>query len=194
MTNIRAFGENHKVNAERLFFAIKFDDALNAKLSAFIEKLAQEVDEHALRWLKSENFHITLRFLGMVSALQKEEIITALPELIGKILPFDLRLGKLLLFPNTLHPKCLALKVLPGQPLLTLAKILGQLALKHNCQQEKYPFTPHITLGRFKHSPDFDFTQLPVHTLQCLVREIYLLKSDVDHQGASYSVIGQWPL
>ena len=50
----------------RAFFAVPVPDALRAQLAGLIEELRAREHGAALRWVRAENLHITLRFLGNV--------------------------------------------------------------------------------------------------------------------------------
>jgi len=98
------------------------------------------------RWVPTDNFHLTLRFIGEASRLQAEEIDLALAALRGR--SFSFALSGLGWFDKNGRVNTLYAGVERNEDLARLqAKVATAL---HRCglAPDKRRFTPHVTLAR----------------------------------------------
>lgn len=98
------------------------------------------------RWVPTDNFHLTLRFIGEANRLQAEEIDFALASLRGRSFTFSL--SGLGWFEKNGRVNTLYVGVERNQDLARLqAKVETAL---HRCglAPDKRKFTPHVTLAR----------------------------------------------
>ncbi|WON77894.1 RNA 2',3'-cyclic phosphodiesterase [Serratia sp. UGAL515B_01] len=125
----------------RLFFALSLPDALQQQVSRW-RALSFHPDDG--RPVVAANLHLTLAFLGEVSA-QKEQ---ALKMQAGRIAQtgFDMSLDDLGHWPGA-GVVWLGTKRAP-RALLQLAQLLRSQAARSGCYQSPLPFHPHITLLR----------------------------------------------
>lgn len=133
--------------AERLFIAV----TLPKNLSELLKKACAEWSGEMkfAKWTHSEDYHITLQFLGDVSRKDIPELLKALKVITGKCEPFTLRLENIGTFGS------------PHAPRVLFAGISGDLAKLADLQQhvvsatsavgftaETREYHPHITLAR----------------------------------------------
>ena len=98
------------------------------------------------RWVPTENFHLTLRFIGEVQANQAEEIDLSLTTLRGK--PFALTLAGMGTFAKGGRETQLWAGV-DRNPALELLQGKIETALQRaGMPAERRRFTPHVTLAR----------------------------------------------
>lgn len=139
------------MNAEmaRLFIAVKISSELAQSLDAVIRQLA--VAEAEVKWVKTKNLHLTLKFLGEVDPAEIPALIAALQTI--KFEKFTLEVGSIGVLPDIHHPRVIYTKVLrEAEKLEKLALFVEKVAVSLGFEAEKRPFLAHLTLGRFKGS------------------------------------------
>ncbi len=130
----------------RLFAAIEIPDDVAACLTALQAGLG------TARWTPRENFHVTLRFLGRVDEAMAGEIDSALALLKAK--PFTLHIESLLAFGDKHDARSVYAKIAKSEPLELLATKVDGVARGLGLTLDKRKFTPHITLGRLRGTPN----------------------------------------
>jgi 2'-5' RNA ligase len=83
----------------RIFFAIEIGDAARRAAGAVAERLAAAPGGEAVRWVRPEAYHVTLRFLG-TTPLDRVAGLVAAAQRATRNPPFELRLGALAGFPS----------------------------------------------------------------------------------------------
>lgn len=129
----------------RLFIAIDPPESVRLRLATLCNGVP------GARWLKPEQFHLTLRFIGEVDNDAFADIADGLSEVHAD--PFSLRLGGVGHFPPRGAPKVLWAGVEDGAPVArlhdTIEARLKRLGLKPDARK----FAPHLTLARLKNAP-----------------------------------------
>lgn len=136
----------------RVFLALPLPDDLKDRIAACLDKL--RIHDTSIRWLRPEQMHVTLRFLGAVTAEQLEEIFSALSAMASTITPFSLGVSGLGQFP----PRGVGRVLWAG--LTDNLDALGRLVLATEdvCERTGFPrdarpFRPHVTLARANARP-----------------------------------------
>jgi 2'-5' RNA ligase len=80
----------------RLFFAIDLPDNVKAAAAEIIAPLKKTFSHPDNRWVKPENFHVTLQFLAAVDPLDILKLIDKTRTATAGFIPFEMRLGPLL--------------------------------------------------------------------------------------------------
>ena len=155
-----------------------------------------------LRWVKLDNIHLTVVFMGNVPEERIEPIGKAVKKVCSGTEQFNVSIGNLGFFGSRRHPRVLWLGLRGDVHRMGRFRDALQKRLKpFGMKTEKRPFKPHLTLGRFKKDarpgPHLDnmiseYADLkgPTHPL----RELVLFKSDITPQGAIYTKLDAWPL
>lgn len=137
----------------RLFVeAVLEERALTAVWSAG-ERMRQsdECPERAIRWVKREAMHLTLRFLGELESEQASVVGDALRDLEGGG-PLTLQLDSLGTFGGR-RPRVLWVGIANDAGLRRLAELrvgLDQALTSRGIAPEHAAFRPHLTLGRVR--------------------------------------------
>ncbi len=135
----------------RLFIGILLDDAIKARVSAVQQALKLRLADQSIRWVKPENLHITLQFLGEQNPDRLSVIQTAMQESAQAHSPFEISLGGLGAFPNLRRSLVLWVGVETGEEHLgRLAKDLETALAPNLVEREPRKFHAHVTLARFK--------------------------------------------
>ena len=101
----------------RLFVALDIPDAVRAALSELSDQLKKTCPN--ARWVGQGGVHVTLKFIGEVSAEQVEEIRRALGEL-PSFSPIEVRFAGLGFFPGARRPRVFWAGVEAGPQLATM--------------------------------------------------------------------------
>lgn len=178
----------------RSFFALDLPKDIQEEIAVIINNLKKQRKYHNLRWSKPENLHLTMRFLGNISSLQCEKIISQVRESVKELESFTVSFDDLIVFPSSKHPIVLALK---PEPFLTLLK-LNQLIEKSltNCevQEELRAFAPHLTLCKIRNKRHFNAPIIKLPQLKFVVNNLQLYRSDPTAEGSKYTLLASIPL
>lgn len=128
-------------STRRLFFALSLPEKLQ---QALVSWRAQQFPPEAGRPVAAANLHLTLAFLGDVSA-QKERALRVQADRIRQA-PFTLHLDDAGHWPRP-GVVWLGCRQAP-RGILQLATLLRAQAARSGCYQSPQPFHPHITLLR----------------------------------------------
>jgi len=129
------------MSAKRLFVSIELPDSVTKCFAA--------LDPHlrGMRWLEPRQMHLTLAFLGNVSAEIQETLSEKLAAISWK--SFFLPLIGLGTFPSKGWPKIIWIGVGTGHPhLFQLHKRVQEAALAAGLEPDLRSFHPHVTLAR----------------------------------------------
>ncbi|ATA22919.1 2'-5' RNA ligase [Brenneria goodwinii] len=169
----------------RLFFALSLPENVQQEI---VRWRADHFPPEAGRPVAAANLHLTLAFLGEVSA-QKEQALRTLAGRIGQP-GFTLNLNDAGQWPRpgVVWMGCRQ----ASRGLLQLADLLRSQAARNGCHQSAQPFHPHITLLRGATRPvalppaDFNWS-IPI-------RHFSLYQSLFENGRTRYQAIASWPL
>lgn len=170
---------------------------LGIPVPAFIsEKLNDFSLEHKGKirgsWVRKENYHITIFFIGEKSENEVEEIKTGLFSVFKNKLVFETAICGYSAFPSKNNVKVLYSAV--DDKLNNCRELFNAAASV--CGAEESRYIPHITVARFYKKPPF----FPVEVwrrkseLYFTVDRIILYKSVPGKNGAVYSPISEFKL
>lgn len=169
----------------RLFFALSLPETLQ---HALVNWRAQQFPPDAGRPVAAANLHLTLAFLGDVSA-QKESALRTQADRIRQR-PFTLHFNDAGHWPRP-GVVWLGCRQSP-RGLLQLAELLRAQAARSGCYQSPQPFHPHVTLLRGATHP----VAIPPALFDwSMEAESFSLYESRFEQGKTrYQRIADWPL
>jgi 2'-5' RNA ligase len=184
----------------RIFIAINFPEDIKEKLAEYQKKWP----ELPVRWVKKENLHITLFFLGYLGDEEVIEVCKIIKEQAVKHRPFSISLNKICYGPPKKMPPRMIWGVGAKSPEFTSLRNDLEKSLLNSegirFLPEKREFTPHITLGRiskweFKAIEPEEKPEVSEEiSLSFEVNSIELMESKLKKGGAEYSVLESAPL
>jgi len=178
----------------RSFIAIVLPEEVKKALAGLVQELKPIFPK--ISWVKPENMHLTLKFLGNIQEQQIGQIKQVMSKSCTGISPFSLQGHALGVFP-TVNRARVIWSGLSGditwleKLYLNLEAGLAQIGFS----KEKRPFHPHLTLGRIKigAKPKLILEALHQHqtfsTPSFTVKEIVLFKSELNPKGAKYTAL-----
>lgn len=129
------------METKRLFVSIDLPDSVKDTLTKLDPNL------RAVRWLRPEQMHLTLSFLGDVAEEAEAKLRAALAAI--KVAPFFLPVSGIGTFPAKGWPKIIWIGVGTAHPhLFQLHKRVQDAALAAVLKPDLRPWHPHITLAR----------------------------------------------
>lgn len=180
--------------ALRLFIAIELTPEIHAQLGKLIDAI-KPFDRYKLNWVKAENIHLTLKFLGDTPESAIPSISQALTLAAQQNTPFSLSVSGTGCFPSPRQPRVFWAGLQAPPQLNRLQKDIDQSLLPLHIAAEKRPFSPHLTLARVPEScpPESAaavFQQLLKYQNTVFgnfqVDRVTLFKSTLTRQGAIY--------
>lgn len=180
----------------RTFIAIHLPEQLIAALGDLIAGMPPETG--AVKWVKPESIHITLKFLGDIRESQRPEIESALENACATTAPFALASGQPGAFANWRKPNVFWVGVTGSKPdwaaMLHLQSAIETQLEAIGFPRENRRFKPHLTIGRVKnphqtaaiveHLRAKSFPEIAIP-----VASVHLMKSELTRQGAIYFVL-----
>jgi 2'-5' RNA ligase len=182
----------------RLFVALEITSSVRENLAALIDNLRAVAPQ--AKWVRPENLHVTLKFIGEVPDTKTAEVASILRVLCGvyqgvRSHPVNLCFRGLGFFPDDKRPRVFWLGIEASANLKGLSADIGKVTEKLGIPNERRPFSPHLTLARFEpprlpeklsvaiqESAKRDFGSLHA-------REFHLIESKLKSSGAEYTTL-----
>lgn len=184
----------------RIFIAINLPENIKKELSSFQKKWP----ELPCRWIKKDNLHITLVFLGYLRDEELPEILKMVREVSLKNEPFFLNLKRVDYGPiDKKSPRMVWVEGEKSQELGKLQEDLKNSLARLSSElkrEEGRGYIPHITLGRLR---QWEFRQIEPEerpeiqediNLSFKVNSIEVMESQLKREGAEYTVLESAPL
>lgn len=175
----------------RTFFAVALGDDARREAAALAERLRAEAGGDAVRWVRPEAYHVTLRFVGATPAARVPALAVAVREETAGFAPFTLRLGAPGGFPNARRPRILTIEVADEPPgaLAALAAAVERGTVAAGFAPETRAFRGHVTLGRLR-DPRRRPPRLPAEPCAPSpfpVTSLALMRSETGTDGSRYT-------
>ena len=185
----------------RLFVALEIPDQVRDGFAALIAELRgadSSFSKSRARWVRPENLHVTLKFIGHVDAGKLDAIRAALAE-VRLDSPVELQFRGLGFFPNGKRPRVFWAGIEASPNLAPLAGEIEARLAKVGISGETREFAPHLTLARFEPPGISDglsaIAQENVAREFGAVRtgEFHLFESKTKPSGAEYARLQSFP-
>src|SRR4030066_1134835 len=172
----------------RTFIAIELPQELTSKidqLQAVLRKTGADVS-----WVKPQNVHITLKFLGEVKEEKIEEVYQATELSVKGIRKFQVNLQGLGGFPNMKRPRAIWIGVEKGKEILAeLYPKVEEEFYKIGFAKENRSFAPHLTIGRVKSPKNLErlaseINKISFQTEEFEVKEVVVMKITLHPTGS----------
>lgn len=171
----------------RAFIALDVPYDVRSYLENITQILSKKEDD--VRWVKGNNQHLTLKFLGKVNEEEKGKIIDVLTKLAENFPRINASLGKIDGFPKSRSARVIVVTLSSGiEELKKIFMTLEEELLSLGFKREEREFTPHITLGRRKNpKPLKEIVQ--IEPLKFVMEDLVLYKSTLCPWGPIYEPI-----
>ena len=182
-----------RMDTIRTFIALHLPAAVEQTLLDTISQFRLRFPAASVRWVRQEQLHLTLRFLGETAVSHLPALQQGLDHIATRHAPLTLRLGSLGCFPNCQRPRVFWVG-LEGEleRLHALQQEIEGLVNQSGWAREKRPFSPHLTLGRSKDARHLQGTiwhGTPTSgEKQMLLTKVALVESQLRPDGAVYTI------
>ena len=179
----------------RLFVALEIPITTRENLATLIASLRAITREP--RWVRSDNLHVTLKFLGEVAENKLAAVETALGRIrSGQALTLEFRgLG---FFPNEKKPRVFWAGIEASSNLKTLVADIEGAMEGCGIPREKREFSPHLTLARLEGPLPEAFGKAVAESAQrefgsLRTGAFHLMQSKLKPSGAEYTRLKTFP-
>ena len=132
----------------RTFIALELPEELKKSLGRLQSKFMERAS--AVKWVRPESIHLTLKFLGDINADRVAPVERALEKLAAGIEPFFFDVAGIGAFPNCRNPKVIWAGMQADDRLNMFLEELETALADMGFAREERPFAPHLTLGRLR--------------------------------------------
>jgi len=160
--------------------------------------LRERREKLPVKWVRPENIHLSLKFLGDVDDAREPELHAALKQAAGSRMearPITLQIEAFGVFPDYHRPRVLWAGVAHDPALELLQHGVEQAFAPLGFPTEARPFRPHVTLGRASREArprDFAGLETAMAALQfattTVVADVDLMQSTLQPGGPVYQV------
>lgn len=182
----------------RIFLAINLPERIKNKLIEW----QKNWPTLPCRWVKKENLHLTLIFLGNLDDQQLIDLSAKAKEVAKRHKPFYLKLKKIVYGPDLKKPRMVWVLTNKPEELFALQKdleeeIYGMESFAHKLREDR-EYSPHITLGRLK---QWEFRRMEDRpeideniNYDFEVKSFEIMESFLKRSGAEYEILESIPL
>jgi 2'-5' RNA ligase len=185
----------------RLFFAVLLENHTKHRVAVVQESMKRALAGQRISWVKAENLHLTLRFLGEQDEQGLRRAVEAAQAVASQHSAFRFVVRGTGVFPDMRRARVLWVGVQePAEPLYCLATDLEQELRQRGFPPEDKPFRSHITLARVKEPPPAAvlqriFASIPDEPLGTVeVRSFVLMQSVLHPNGSQYAPVQEFAL
>jgi 2'-5' RNA ligase len=185
----------------RIFFALEPNQALKETCASIVRTLKHAIHSHGIRWVRPENYHITLCFMGSFEQKDLASLISkvkAHTSTLSRADNAETHIAGFVTFPNFYRPRILALDFHPPGVFTSLAEALSALTRQYVAHTDDHvPYHAHLTLGRIKHPASVAIEKIqncPIPSaLPFMPTHITLYQSEPHPEGSHYTVLERFP-
>lgn len=191
------------MNHLRAFIAIDLPLPLQDAIEKKTARLRQTLGDDLVRWIPTQNMHLTLKFMGNITAAHVDFIKHLITRAADSHPPFDLQIGGLGSFPNSKLPRILWAGMRAPADLASLQKNIEAGASRLGYERDERPFHPHLTLGRVRQNIDPAGLQRVRAALDRIqidnigsarIDSVHLYRSELHSSGSVYTKLFSAPL
>jgi 2'-5' RNA ligase len=180
----------------RLFVAISIPEPVRNEIIRVQQELQPLVSRDVARWARSDQFHLTLRFLGDVPADGVESLKQSVGAVCRNARSLSLRAEGVGFFPNPRSPRVIWVGINDREGrLVDLQKQIETAVGQFSPEPGEKNFKGHATLGRLKNPKPADIRDLAARAQSLEKRlfgewtgqEIEIIRSELSPVGARYT-------
>jgi len=168
---------SRRLDLLRTFLAIAPGDALRARIEGLVAGLPACFGSSGLRWVRPENYHLTLVFLGATRPGSLPPLREAVAAVAARLRPVRFVFDRVEPFPRTARPRVLALLPRDPEPLRAWQAPLAEALVPLGFPAEPRAFRPHLSLARVRGRPGSGTSPVVTVHLEAEARDIVLFES-----------------
>ena len=172
----------------RTFFALRLRNPIARQLASYADSLALYDKKVEVQWVDSDNYHLTLCFLGDIAIDKVDEIAAASKLLLPEKVSLNIHLEEIESYRSASDWTLLVAKTSTSPALADLHSLVMSIAENAGIEIDQHGFKPHITLGRLAQGHSFVTPeQWPKIDLYSLADAVVLFQSKLGERGSVYT-------
>ncbi len=178
----------------RTFIAVGISDDITGSIAGLQSGFRKH--DFDIKYVKPENIHVTLKFLGEVEENRISEVYESVKDSVGDTKKFNIIVDSVGVFPGPRSPKVIWAGVSEGsRKLKDLNRTIEGSLVSAGFKKEKKIFSAHLTIGRVRSSKNIKLLSNTVEEMcgvrigRMLVEDVLVMKSDLTSQGPVYTVL-----
>jgi RNA 2',3'-cyclic 3'-phosphodiesterase len=186
-------------HTKRLFIGVPISP--DPALGMLLAKLKNSFQQSRINWVKLQNLHLTLKFLGETPVDKVAALVDSLELVASQHQDFGYNFDKCGVFGSRYDPRVIWVGAdSHPEAMKKLADEVLNACAASGFPRDRQNFVPHLTLGRIKrladknhfqdvmrHLPSTNYQQLNVH-------EFHLYESVLHPSGPEYSILSTFRL
>ncbi len=186
----------------RLFIALPVPGDIQEKLRHAQAQVRSRLHSDTVRWVRSEQIHLTLKFLGDVPVVCTNELFASVRTACVSVPPLQLSSSKIGFFPNARRPRVVWAGVAcQSHALEQLQTKIEKATVSFAEVQKDQRFSAHLTIGRIKeiHPRDARALEEAVSDFakttfgNWTANTIEIMRSELGPGGSRYSRVAEIP-
>ncbi|WP_027859367.1 RNA 2',3'-cyclic phosphodiesterase [Marinobacterium jannaschii] len=180
----------------RAFFALTLPDAVVRWLADHADTLCEFDRKMEVQWVDSENYHLTLSFLGDITLDQVDRLEAVARERLQDVTSLQIHINDTRYYRVNKKNALVAAIPLHSDELIRLHDATLEIAESADVECEDRDFMPHITLGRIPgKKSNFQPPEMwPEVDLISLADSVVLFQSKPGERGSIYTPLFEIPL
>ena len=187
----------------RSFIAVEIPAEIQNAIADAIASLKSALPKPLIRWVASQNVHLTLKFLGDVTPANLEQLAETLKVEIALHEIFSISISGLGAFPTERRARVIWIGLDAPPDLAALQRRVDAAAAQMGYPKEERPFSPHLTIGRVAQIVSASDLQHIRSALESTkvgilgtvpVQAIHIFKSDIQPGGSVYTHLYALPM
>jgi 2'-5' RNA ligase len=183
----------------RLFYCFELPHAVRTELYEIAQPL--RTADVRVSWVRPENFHITVKFLGEVEPPTGEALTALGAQIAPKFPKSEIAFDTVGAFPTIQRPRVLWIgSRQPPQAIFDLQAYIERELTKMGFEAERH-FAPHVTVGRVKDEHPARVGQfahiiarIKPFVCRAPITHLTLMESQLSPSGAIYTPVATWEL
>jgi RNA 2',3'-cyclic 3'-phosphodiesterase len=186
----------------RLFVACEIPEDVRETMGEVIDGLKKKSGS-AVRWIRADGVHVTLKFLGEVPTRKLPAVKLAIQEAVVGHSPFELEFSNIGTFGGREGLRIMWVGIAGDVLRLeALVRAVNAALAVVGFEPERRPFRPHLTLGRVRdeistrHRAEIEVAvgKTDVPGVSWRTAQVSLMRSRLTSAGATYEVLATFPL
>jgi 2'-5' RNA ligase len=184
-------------NKWRVFVAIELPAPVRRKLIEHVDRLRDSIPDARASWIREENLHLTLKFLGDTPVTKVEALAQAAQRAGSTVSPFEIIIGGCGAFPPRGQPRVLWIGIEDhAGKLASLQTALEDECAKAGFPREERPFHPHLTIARIRKPHDSRHLaavhkQIGFDPETVRASELAVIRSELRSEGSRHTIISR---
>jgi 2'-5' RNA ligase len=184
----------------RTFIAVAVSAEVRERASDLVERLRASGAD--VNWVRPENMHLTLKFLGDVVDSQLGDVCSAVARAAARVAPFEATCRGAGAFPDVRRPRTIWIGVERGaQEMVALHAAIEAALAPAGFPNDHRPYHPHLTIGRLRRSgrgqhrlSELIERNSEFQAAAARVAEAVVFSSVLQKAGPTYDVLARAPL